>query len=314
VDREHRGAAGAFNAARLESPGLLASQAAISIENARCLELERAARAAAEDAECRAAFLADATALLSESLDVEIGLARFAKLAVRGLSDWCVIHLIHEGQSRCVASERADVEEKAMLPEIEGFFRALWDRLKQRAAEARGPILLPEHTLHELCDDAGYAHLIRASGAHSAIVAPCVAYGKTLGAISLARVRDSKPFGEVDQNTVREIADRASNAIEHAQLYHHPKEAIRLHDEFFCMASHEHNTHSAALNLNLDSLCAFTGDTRFAPDVVRKMVNPAARQGLRLGRLVRDMLEVAQIYVGLLRLGVEKVELVGLTR
>src|SRR5262249_3937762 len=97
---EHRHTAGAFNAARIELLGLLSSQAAISIENARCLELERAARAAAEDAEGRAAFLADATALLSESLDVELGLARFAKLAVRGLSDWCVIHLIHEGQSR----------------------------------------------------------------------------------------------------------------------------------------------------------------------------------------------------------------------
>src|SRR5262249_2900698 len=62
---------GAFTPAHLTVLELLAAQAAISLENARSMEREQVARAAAEAAERRAEFLAEASALLGESLEYQ---------------------------------------------------------------------------------------------------------------------------------------------------------------------------------------------------------------------------------------------------
>ena len=88
--------AGAFTPERLAALELLATQAAISLENALLLAKERTARAAAEDAEQRSAFLAEAGEILSESLDYGETLARLGRLCVRSLCDWCVIDVVEK--------------------------------------------------------------------------------------------------------------------------------------------------------------------------------------------------------------------------
>ena len=55
---------------------------------------EQAARAAAEVAERRAAFLADASSALAGSLDYQTTLASLAHLAVPFLADWCKIDML----------------------------------------------------------------------------------------------------------------------------------------------------------------------------------------------------------------------------
>src|SRR3954452_19926883 len=56
---------------------------------AQALEREREARAEAEAAERRARFLAEASALLDESLDYETTLQSVARLIVSQMADWC---------------------------------------------------------------------------------------------------------------------------------------------------------------------------------------------------------------------------------
>jgi predicted ATPase/signal transduction histidine kinase len=309
---ERRDMAGAFNTVRVELLGLLSTQAAIAIESARFLAQEHAARAAAEEAGRRSAFLAEASALLSESLDHERVLARFAKLAVPGFADWCVIDLIHDGELRRVASEHADVDKQPLLAKVE----RCGDRLRARVLETRAPVLLPEvteATLRPLCDGAEHVRLVQALGMRSAIAAPLVAHGNLLGVISLARAQ-ARYFEQADLESVQDIADRAAIAIEHAQLYRQAQEAIRLRDEFFCVAAHELNTPIAVLMLNLGSLSKLSSTDSRNAAMRTKLVALAAHQGQRLTRLVRDMLDVTRLERGLLQQHAEAVDLAGLAR
>ena len=95
--------AGAFTPDRLVALELLATQAAISLENALLLAKNKAALAE-KAALADAAFLAEAGAVLSESLDYEKTFARLGRLCVRSPArDWCVIDIVEDGEIRRVS-------------------------------------------------------------------------------------------------------------------------------------------------------------------------------------------------------------------
>ena len=71
----------------------MADQAAIAIQNATLFARERDLRAAAERAERRAAFLAEASHILASSLDSTETLQTVARLAVPTFADWCIVDL-----------------------------------------------------------------------------------------------------------------------------------------------------------------------------------------------------------------------------
>src|SRR5207244_2192210 len=75
----------------------IVQQGAQALDRARLYEAERAARAEAEAAQERVAFLAEASEILGSSLDYEQTLASIAGLAVRSLADWCAIDMAREG-------------------------------------------------------------------------------------------------------------------------------------------------------------------------------------------------------------------------
>src|SRR5204862_1186925 len=60
-------------------------------------------RTAARDAERRFAFLADASAALTASLDYDVTLATVARMAVPFLADWCTVDLLEDAGVRRVA-------------------------------------------------------------------------------------------------------------------------------------------------------------------------------------------------------------------
>ncbi len=109
---------GAFTPERLTALSLLATQAAISLENARLLSKEQAARTAAEAAERRAAFLAEAGEILSGSLDYGETLSRLARLSVRSLCDWCIIDVVEGGATRRAAWAHRDPAKESLLEEL----------------------------------------------------------------------------------------------------------------------------------------------------------------------------------------------------
>src|SRR4029077_9608470 len=67
----------------------LARQVALALERAHLVAAEQALRD-------RLSFLAEATALLTSSLELELTLERLIQLAVPQLADWCAIAMLVE--------------------------------------------------------------------------------------------------------------------------------------------------------------------------------------------------------------------------
>src|SRR5262249_14867826 len=86
----------------------LARRAALAIDNARLYRAAQAARNAAEDAQRRVGFVADASTTLARSLEYAETLGSLARLAVPRLADWCLVYaLTSDGKIERLAVEHA---------------------------------------------------------------------------------------------------------------------------------------------------------------------------------------------------------------
>ncbi|MFY0569885.1 GAF domain-containing protein [Archangium lansingense] len=311
---------GAFTPERLAALELLASQAAISLENALLLSREQSARAMAELAERRSRFLAEAGELLSESLRYEETLTRLSQLCVRTMADWCVIDLVEDGVLRRLAGAHADPSKESLFQELQ-----LHHPPHQGSAHgatrvqlSQQPIVLPDlsdEVLQRTTDNEAHRRLIRALGSRTALVVPIMIRGQMLGAISLVSGQPGFRYGSAELELAQEVARRAATAIDNARLYGKTQEAIRVRDEFLSVASHELNTPLTSLSLSLQSLLRSLQAGRLVePQELKRLLERALQQGTRLGRLNRALLDVSLLHSGRLPLELMDVELGAVVR
>jgi predicted ATPase/signal transduction histidine kinase/tRNA A-37 threonylcarbamoyl transferase component Bud32 len=312
---------GVFTPERLMVLEFLATQAAISVENASLLAKERAVRAAAEEEKIRSAFLAEAGALLAESLDTDETLARLARLCVHAMADWCVIDLLLDGREvRRVAGAHADPAKEPLIQELQRRYPPRWDSPHPAARVLRSgePLLIPELSDDELrstCEDDEHARIIRELGIRTGLAVPLAARGQTLGVISLGSAAPGRRYGRADLELARELARRAATAVDNARLYCKAQEAIRLRDEFLSVASHELYTPMTSLMLSLQSMVpAAKAEQLLEPKALRKRLELVSRQGQRLIRLIGELLDVSRIETGSLLLMPADIELGTLVR
>ncbi|WP_437917136.1 AAA family ATPase [Sorangium sp. So ce302] len=312
--------AGAFTPERLTALSLLATQAAISLENARLLSKEQSARTAAEAAERRAAFLAEAGEILAGSLDYTETLSRLARLSVRALCDWCVIDLVEGGEIRRISWAHRDPAKESLFEELERRYPP--GRASPRPA-ARGlrrgePLLVPELSeavLREYCEDEGKTRLIRELGTHGFITVPLLARGQAIGMLTVVSSTPERRYGDADLELVQEVARRAAIAIDNARLYSAAQEAVRVRDEFLTVATHELNTPLTSLTLTLESVDrALRAGRSWDPQALGRQVDRALRQAARLTRLNSELLDVSRIHGDRLSLEVEEVDLGAVVR
>ncbi|WP_437821536.1 sensor histidine kinase [Sorangium sp. So ce1078] len=307
--------AGAFTSERLAALSLLATQAAISLENARLLASEQVARTAAEAAERRAAFQAEAGAILSVSLDYGETLSLVARLLVRSFCDWCIIDVVEGGEARRTAWAHRDPAKESLLEELQRRYHPGrdWPPPVARVLRTGEPLLFPEVTeavVREHCEDDGHARLIRELGAQSGITVPLVARGQTIGVLSIVSSTPGRRYGDADLELVQEVARRAAIAIDNAWLYRAAQEAIRARDEFLTVATHELNTPLTSLTLSLEGLHrALQSGRPWGPQAMGRQVDRALRQAARLCRLNNDLLDVSRIYADRLSLDLAAVDL-----
>ncbi|WP_437987545.1 sensor histidine kinase [Sorangium sp. So ce117] len=311
---------GAFTPERLTALSLLATQAAISLENARLLANEQAARAAAEAAERRAAFLGEAGDILSGSLDYGETLSRIAQLSVRSLCDWCVIDVVEGGEIRRISWAHRDPTLESLIEELERRYPPGRDSPHPAATVLRSgePLLLPELSeaiLRGHCEDDGHVRLLRALGTASSITVPLVARGQPIGALSIVSSAPERRYGDADLELVQEVARRAAIAIDNARLYRAAQEAIRARDEFLTVATHELNTPMTSLTLSLEAMDRTLRSGRtWDPQAMGRQIDRALRQAARLTRLNSELLDVSRIHAHRLPLEVEEVDLGAIVR
>jgi predicted ATPase/signal transduction histidine kinase len=302
---------GAFTPDRLTALELLATQAAISLENALLVARERAARAAAEDAEHRAAFLAEAGALLAESLAYEETFARLTRLCVRGLATWCVIDVLEGDEIQRLAMAHADPAKERLLADLERRYPNGATSLDPAATAIRTgePLLMPELPDERVWPtrDDDHRRLLGELGARTGLVMPLTARGRTLGAITLCSAAPGRRYGRADVDLAVELARRAAVAIDNGRLYRASQEACRARSEFLTVASHELNTPMTSLSLAVASLRRAAPSGRLAqPEVLGRQLDLVSRQASRLTRLINDLLDVSRIEAG--RLSIERAD------
>jgi PAS domain S-box-containing protein len=169
--------------------------------------------------------LIDAGAVLASSLDPATTMSQVARLTVPLLADLCVIDLLDEDDSI------RDVAVAATAPQIAEELEQLRARhpLDPKGGHPVAKVirsgtaeLLPEMTstlLHSFAQGSRHAEFMIDHGYRSAVVAPLLARGRTLGTLSVLRLGDGDPYGEEDLELICELARRAALAIDNARLF-----------------------------------------------------------------------------------------------
>ena len=266
---------------------------------------EQAARAEAESARRRAAFLAEVGATLaSSSLDDRATLANLARLAVPEVADWCVVLVAGDGVPEPVAAEHAD---PTRLPDLWELARRPPSRENEggvfeviRTGEPRlYPTLPPFHQL----SDPETMRLMERVGYTSMILLPLRARNNTFGCLSLGAV--GRRFTEDDLSLGQNLADRAALVADNARLYREAQEANRMKDEFLATLSHELRT---PLNAIVGWTKLLQGGQLDEPTRARAVAT-IDRNARAQTQLIEDILDVSRIVAGKLNLDVRAVDL-----
>ncbi|MEV0806441.1 SpoIIE family protein phosphatase [Micromonospora sp. NPDC050200] len=145
-------------------------------------------------------FLAEASELLAQSLDVELTMALIPQLVVPRLGQWCAVHTTDEwGRLRLAASSHAD---ESMLPQL------------HKVLEETGPDSV-QARLREASRSAAQVPL---GPPMEGFAVPLIARGQRLGTLAVGRhLRHRHDPDEVA--VLEDVARRAALAIENARIH-----------------------------------------------------------------------------------------------
>ena len=172
---------------------LSAERMTIAIENDRLRDMDRLRRS-------WLTYLAEASELLAQSLDVDLTLALVPQLVVPRLGEWCALHVLDEyGELHLAASTHAD---EGALPLLRRLLSGrdeeeISDRLAE-AAQSDGVVALPRPA--------------------EGVAVPLIARGGVLGTLSVGRPPD-RLHAPDDVTIISDLARRAALAIENARTH-----------------------------------------------------------------------------------------------
>jgi PAS domain S-box-containing protein len=186
-------------------------------------------------------FLAEASALLSGSLDYEATLADLAKLLVPRLADYCIVDAREDGNLRQVVISHRNPEREELLREVRRRYPPELNEAHPVSEVLRTgePYLVEDARVEALSHtavDADHLALYRSLEATSYIVVPLEIRGRLLGTISLGTGESRRRFSRVDLDLAHEIARRAAQAIDNALLFRAARESYAQLDTLLVSA------------------------------------------------------------------------------
>ncbi|MEV4950151.1 SpoIIE family protein phosphatase [Streptomyces sp. NPDC053755] len=174
----------------------------------------------------RLALLAETTTRLTSTLDRDEALKRLVALLVPRLADWVVVDLLTEDREVRRAAvvhhqdgalvHRTDLEG-SLPPVPQESTMPLSRALRGAASALAGP------DTYSGTADSGIAveqrRLFKATGMHSAAIAPIRTVREVLGALTLGRSEQAEAFTPADLSLLEDITRRAGLALDNARLY-----------------------------------------------------------------------------------------------
>jgi signal transduction histidine kinase len=257
----------------------LQKQAAQREELAR----SEAARTAAEAASERADFLAEASQVLSRSLNLDDTIAAVLGLCVPALADRAILG----------------------IPDKEGGVRRLEMHPAPRADDPE--VFTPE--LRGAADEVireKQLKVWRKGDGRAAAICPLTAGDEIRGALAL--LGPESRFDATRLALIREFTGRASIAMENARLYSAVQEADRRKNEFLAMLAHELRNPLAPIRNAVHILASAESlppKLGWARDVI-------GRQADHMARLIDDLLDVSRIVQGKVAVKPEVLQLAAL--
>jgi PAS domain S-box-containing protein len=234
--------------------------------------------------EHRLNLLSEATRVLGESLDYQANLGRVARLAVAKFADWLAIDLVEEGEA---SAERVAV---AHLEPDHAELAALYPPDPKSAA---GASEMPE------------------ADSRSVMVVPLSARGQRFGVATFVAAEPHR-YDRADLAFAEELCRRCALAIDNARLFsaeqrarHSADLANQAKDEFLATVSHELRT---PLNAIMGWARLLSGGG-LEPAKQERGVQTIERNAVAMARLIEDILDVARIISGKMRVDLQVVDL-----
>ncbi|MFF3911613.1 SpoIIE family protein phosphatase [Streptomyces sp. NPDC001848] len=219
---------------RLEDPGGRVLGAATSVVDVT--ERHRAATEA-DRARRRLALIADASARVGNTLEVEQTARELAEVASPELADVVAVDVLDSALAfrrtgkldsgpelfRALALKAAHPTIALRAADSPGDLAAYdGDRLVTLCVHTGRPVLVRhvgEHDLQRIARSPEATTLLARAGVHSYLAVPLIARGEVLGALDLKRTRNPLPFDEDDVVLATELAGRAAVAMDNARWY-----------------------------------------------------------------------------------------------
>ncbi len=254
----------------------------------------------ARDLEIQQRLLADASAILAETLDYDERIRLLAKVVIPNFCDICIVR-VFEGH-HLVTRALAGVE-----PELHSLFLSngdyspcLADILGSgEALKMRKALLVEQVTdeiLKETGNDTACLHLVRQLQMQSYITVPMLARGTDLGVITFIH-RKPKKYLAHDLIFASLFADRASVNIDNARLYAEAQKAVRIREDVLSVVAHDLKNPLGVIKgfnqLLIEDAAEKSNNDHIATDAIARSVH-------HMERLIKDLLDFAKVQAGTL--------------
>ncbi|HLL84025.1 MAG TPA: GAF domain-containing protein, partial [Longimicrobium sp.] len=288
-------------------------QHAMEVDLGRQVRREQAARADAEAEHRRFAFLADASALLSNTLDYDKTLASMAELATAQFCDLCVIDLLRpDGTFERVQARHADPARQPLADRLRQFPPGPTEaRRPSSIATARRAVLqarVDEATARAVALDEAHFDLVwRQLELRSLVAVPLVARDRSLGAIVFASTSPSgREFTEQDLRLAEELGRRAAMAIDNALLFQEAqravgetRKAVQAREDLVAVVSHDLRNPLNVIQLQTALIRKILlGQGPDSAPRVKQATDRIQRSLEKMNSLIQDLLDLAKIEVG----------------
>lgn len=268
-------------------------------------------------------FIADASAMLAQSLDYRTNLGDLARRIVPDIADACLFDELDGIDAIAIAAAHDDPVKEEQL-------RSLGRRRLPTNPEA--PIGIAKvavtgaseiHHVHDV------AWLWNALGAHasgpspeaeaeaavasttvapiSMMLVPMSSRGRVIGVMTLVSTDPSRPFGDAERGLVEDIAYRAACAVDNARLYEQARRATEGRDALLGIVSHDLRGPLGAIGMGAAVVERLADDTPIGKRI-RKSVHAILRSTQRMDRLISDLLDFAAVQAGRMSIDPQKLD------
>jgi signal transduction histidine kinase len=247
----------------------------------------QAARETLQEAERRAALLAQTGKIITEAADPGQALSRIAEQATGWLSNCCLIELTNGAGNlnpRALAIARTDREE---------MLRSLHRNLPKGLGSlfSTNQVLMTGRPLLESAvTDTRLAPL----GVRSAIALPLRARGRVLGVFLIFRT-EGDPYDDSDLSFAEELSHQTALSIDNTRLLHEAEQGLRMREELLSTVAHDLKNPLTSVRLNSELLRKQTPGE--SVEVVKK-ASLIGQASAEMERLIYDLLDLTKIESG----------------